>query len=80
MASPRKLTFIRTPSLCRAREVCAQHFRLGRQDDIGGLLLHVLLDQRHGHAGKLAAEGLESPQQRALHGLKKRGTPCASRM
>ena len=41
-------------------QVLGQQFPVGRQDHVGRLTLHVLLDQRHGHAGQIAAEGLET--------------------
>ncbi len=47
-------------------EVLQEQFRLGRQNDVGRLLAHLLLDQRHGHARRVAAEGLEALQQRPL--------------
>ena len=47
-------------------EVFAQQFRFGGQDDVGRLVLHVLLHQRHRHTRQPAAERLESVQQRAI--------------
>ena len=37
--------------------------KFGGEDDVGGFLLHVALDERHGHAGQPAAEGLKPAQQ-----------------
>ena len=64
---------MRTPSACRPRRCCKQQFRLGGQDDVGRLLPHLVLDQRHGHARRVAAERLKALQQRPLEGAEKAG-------
>ncbi len=43
-----------------------QEFPVGRQDHVGRLALHVLLHQRYGHTGQVAAEGLEPFEGRAF--------------
>ena len=43
-----------------------QQFSLGRQDDVGRLLLHLLLHQRHRDAGQVGAERLKTHEQRAI--------------
>ena len=47
-------------------EMLAEQLLLGRQHDVGRLVLHLFLDQRHGHAGQVGAEGLEAAEQRAV--------------
>jgi hypothetical protein len=49
-------------------QVAGQQLRLGRQHHIGGLVLHLLLHQRHRHARQVAAEGLKAAQQRTIEG------------
>jgi hypothetical protein len=45
------------------------------EDDIGGLLAHLLADQGHGHPGKIAAEGLEALEQGLVQRGEKAGHP-----
>ena len=49
-------------------EMLREHFLLARQDDVGRLLLHVLLDQWQRDAGHECAERLEAFHQRAVDG------------
>ena len=43
-----------------------QQLALGRQDDVGRLLLHPLLHERHRHARQIGAERLKAQEQRAI--------------
>ena len=52
-------------------QVMREHFLLPGKNDVGGFLLHVLLDQREGHAGDVAAKGLEALHERAIHRAEK---------
>ena len=54
-------------------EVLQEQIRLGGQDDVGRLLPHLVLDQRHSHARHVAAERLKALQQRPLEGAEKAG-------
>ena len=64
---------MRTPSAWRSRRWPSSNSRLGREDDVGGFLAHLLFDQRHGHARRVAAKRLEAFQQRPLEGAEKAG-------
>ena len=47
-------------------QVLREHFFFAGQDDVGRLLVHVLLDQRQRNAGHEGAERLEALHQRAV--------------
>ena len=54
-------------------EMCREQVRFRGQHDVRGLLLHVLLHQRHGDAGQPAAEGLEPAHEGAVDRAEKSG-------
>jgi hypothetical protein len=51
--------------LARA-QVGGEQLGLGRQHHVGGLVVHLVLHQRHGDARQVAAKRLEAAQQRAI--------------
>ena len=49
----------------------AEHFSLGGDDHVGCFATHLVLDNRYGHLGHVAAEGLEASEECSLHRTKK---------
>ncbi len=56
-------------------QVPGEKLPLGGQDDVGGLLPHLVFDQGNGDAGEIAAKGLEALEQRAIDGAEEPGHP-----
>ena len=57
------------------RQVAREHFLFRREDDIGRLVVHAILDQWHGHARQVAAERLESLEQSPVERTEKPRDP-----